>query len=190
MTDFLHRRPYVVIAAIILFAALALFAMDRIPICACGTIKFWHGQVNSSENSQHLTDWYTLSHVLHGFIFYALMWWLRPHWSIASRLVAAVAIETAWELAENSPMVIDRYRTATIALDYYGDSIVNSIADIAAMIVGFAIAAVAPVWTVIAFAFVSEAGMAYMIRDNLTLNIIMLLHPIDAIKTWQAAAGG
>lgn len=180
-------HPFVASVAILALTALALHLMGRYTICVCGTIKPWYGSVLSSENSQHLTDWYSFSHVLHGFIFYALLWWLRSGWSVAWRFVAALAIEAGWEIAENSPVVIDRYRTATISLDYYGDTIVNSLADIAAMALGFAIAALAPLWFVVAWALTSEAGMAYMIRDNLLLNIVMLIHPVDAIKAWQAA---
>jgi hypothetical protein len=142
--------------------------------------------VNSSENSQHLTDWYTFSHVLHGFIFYALLWWLKPEWSFAERFLAAVAIESGWEILENTPLIINRYRAATISLDYYGDSIVNSLSDIAAMALGFTLASILPVAATIAIALVFEAGTAYVIRDNLTLNVLMLIHPIEAVKAWQA----
>ncbi|MGE0053881.1 MAG: DUF2585 domain-containing protein [Hyphomicrobium sp.] len=172
-------------AAIMIVTALILLAMGRVPICTCGTIKFWHGVVHSSENSQHLTDWYTFSHVLHGLLFYALFSWLTPQWSIGQRFVAAVAIEAGWEILENTPLIINRYRAATISLDYYGDSVINSMCDIASMMIGFAMAAVLPVWASVAMFFGIEVFMAYMIRDNLTLNVLMLIYPFDAIKAWQ-----
>jgi hypothetical protein len=170
---------------IIAAAALVEFAMGRVPWCRCGYIKFWHGIVYSSENSQHLTDWYTFSHVLHGIGFYFLLWLVARRLDPGWRFVLAVLLEATWEVAENSPIIINRYRAATIALDYFGDSIINSIADIFAMMLGFWIARKAPVWVSVAVFIGVEVALAAVIRDNLTLNIIMLIHPLEAVKRWQ-----
>jgi hypothetical protein len=173
------------VAGIAILMAMTLLWLGRTPICTCGYVKLWHGQVMSSENSQHLLDWYTPSHILHGLAFYFGLRYLAPRLSVGWRLVIASVIEAGWEVVENTSWIIDRYRGETAALDYFGDSIINSSADFAAMVVGFLIAMRAPVWVSVALFIAAEVIVGYIIRDGLMLNIIMLLWPLEAIKQWQ-----
>jgi hypothetical protein len=178
--------PLIVVAGLILLTAAYLLWIGREPICKCGYIKLWHGQVVSSENSQHISDWYTPSHIIHGFIFFGLLWLFARKLDLGWRLVIATVIEAAWEIVENSDAVIERYRTVTISLDYYGDSVLNVVADLAAMIVGFVLASRLPVWATVAIALLFEATTILLIRDGLALNVLMLLYPLDSVATWQA----
>jgi hypothetical protein len=190
----IRPRPRFLWPLAILVAALGmtsiLLAMGRVPICACGTVKLWHGAVNSAENSQHLADWYSPSHLVHGLLFYALFRALAPRAPLGPRALLATLLEAAWEVAENTDMVIRRYREATMALGYEGDSVVNSVADLGFMLVGFWLAARLPVWASVVLGIGLELLALAVIRDNLTLNVLMLLYPVPAIRDWQAGLGG
>jgi hypothetical protein len=172
---------------IILIQVLSQYIMGRLWICECGYVKLFEAGVNTPGNSQHLFDWYTPSHIIHGFLFYGLGWLIMRKKPLTAKLALAALIEAAWEILENSPIVIDRYRTATMAVGYTGDSILNSGMDMVAMIAGFFFAARAPIWLTVAIAIAFEVLTAVIIRDNLTLNVVMLVWPIEAVKTWQAA---
>ncbi|MDB5523383.1 MAG: conserved hypothetical transrane protein [Rhizobium sp.] len=171
--------------AILIVQIVAERLMGRVWICTCGEIKLFESLVHSPGNSQHLSDWYTPSHIIHGFLFYGLGWLLFRKRSIGLRLGFATLIEAAWEILENSPIIIERYRAATIAFDYVGDSILNSTMDTVFMALGFLAAWRLPIWLTIALALIAEIVTGILIRDNLTLNVIMLVYPVDAIKVWQ-----
>ncbi|WP_394729661.1 DUF2585 family protein [Altererythrobacter sp. GH1-8] len=189
-----NRKTVVVSIAITLAAVLILLAMDRPPICTCGYVKLWHGLINDAGNSQHIADWYTPSHIIHGMIFYALGWWLfvKQGWGGKNAfrwgLPLAVFLEAAWEIAENTSLVIERFRSVTANFGYSGDSVLNSFADIGWMAFGFWLALRLPVKWTVALAVIGELVVGWIVRDGLTLNVIMLLFPIDAIAEWQAAS--
>jgi hypothetical protein len=183
------RMPFAACVAISLAitaaAAIVLYLMGQVLICECGYVELWHGETQSSGNSQHISDWYSLSHMIHGFLFFAVLCLLGRWLPVGVRLVLATAIEGAWEIFENTPFVINRYRESTLSLDYFGDSVLNSVTDIGFMMIGFVLAWRLPVWLSAVLVVAMELIALYAIRDNLALNILMLLHPVEAVKTWQ-----
>jgi hypothetical protein len=177
------------IAALVLTGGIELW-MGRSPLGPDGKFGLWEGDIWSSENSQRFADPYSFSHLVHGILFYGFLWLVARKLPARYRLLIALAVEAGWELLENSPLIINRYREATIALGYTGDSVLNSLSDILMMTIGFLFAARVRTWISVAAIVVMEVGCALWVRDNLTLNIIMLVHPIDAIKAWQMAGQG
>lgn len=180
------RRFWLIGAGLLALQALVLWLMGQPAICTCGYIKLWEGVVLSIGNSQHLTDWYTFSHIIHGLLFYWLLTLIAPKLSWGNRLAIAMGIEVSWEIIENTPMVIEHYRQQALAQGYTGDSVINSVSDTVAMMLGFAAARLLPVWGSIALALGLEGASMWFIRDGLTLNIINLLHHFDFISRWQS----
>ena len=182
----MSRKCWLVTAALLALLAAILFAMGRPPICPCGTVSLWHGIVQSNQNSQQISDWYSFSHIIHGFLFFGLSRLLMPRAPLWAALAVAIAIEGGWEILENSPIIIDRYREVTMAYGYSGDSILNSVSDTAFMVVGFLAASRMRWWVTVLIAIAFELFTLWAIRDNLTLNVLMLVAPVEAVKEWQA----
>ncbi len=181
------RQGWLVAAALLALLGAVLVLMGRPLICPCGTIRLWHGVVQSNQNSQQISDWYSFSHIIHGFIFFGLSRWLIPRAPLWAALAIAIGIEGAWEILENSPVIIDRYREVTMAYGYSGDSVLNSVSDSVFMLFGFLAASRLRWWKTVGIAIFFELLTLIAIRDNLALNILMLVWPIEAVKQWQGA---
>jgi len=184
---FLKKEPkaWATIGLILLVTMFRLQQQGRLWICDCGRVYLWVGDIWSSDNSQHIFDPYSFSHVLHGVMSWAILMWLLPRLSLSWQLVITTFVEASWEVAENSAMIINRYRESTLALGYNGDTILNSIADIFCCIVGFAIALRLGYRRSLALFIVTELVMILWIKDSFLLNVLMLIYPIQAIKMWQ-----
>ena len=180
-----HVRITLAVVAILGLTAGIELAMGRLPFGPDGRFGLWESNIWSSEQSQRFADPYSISHIVHGLLFYGLLWLAARRVPLRYRFLAAVLLEAGWELLENSPLIINRYRAVTISLGYVGDSVLNSVSDVLMMSLGFLLASRWRVWASVAFVVAMEVGMLFWVRDNLTLNIIMLVHPIEAIKTWQ-----
>src|SRR5437764_15348883 len=181
----MSRRSWIIAAALVIAVAAAEVAMGRNLLCTCGSVELWVGARDSPKTSQMLLDWYSLSHIVHGLLFYALLWLVARRAPVQWRFIAALVIESAWEVIENTPLVIDRYRATTAALGYSGDSTINSVSDILMMCLGFLLARKLPVWASIALLGLLELIPLFAIRDNLALNILMLVAPNHAVQAWQ-----
>jgi hypothetical protein len=182
------RTAWGVVLGLMAMQALALHLLGRVWICTCGTIRFWVGDIHSSELSQQILDWYTPSHVIHGMIFYGVLHLLLPRAPVLARLAVAVGIEVAWEIAENSPWVIEAYRKQALAAGYTGDSILNSLLDTVAMMTGFALARLLPWQATVALALLAEATVGALVHDNLTLNVLNFIYRFPAVEAWQKRA--
>ncbi|TNC74867.1 DUF2585 family protein [Rubellimicrobium roseum] len=188
MTRNLH--PWLVSFLILAVAAAWLLADGRAPLAPSGRILLWYDDPWGAEGSQHLFDWYSPSHLIHGLLFYAGLWLVARRLAIGWRFALAVLVECTWELVENSDAVIERYRTATVSKDYLGDTVLNSVADVVCMALGFWLARRLPVWISAALILLFEVVTVWLIRDGLALNVLMLLWPVEAVREWQAVAAG
>lgn len=177
--------PVVVIVLLVPLTALALWAEGRLFWCACGEFRVWVGDTCSSQNSQQLFDPYSFTHVLHGFLLFWLIALVFKNLSPSRQLSLAAILEALWEILENTPFIIDRYRAQTAALGYTGDTIVNSLGDLFCAIVGFQVARrLGYVRSLIAF-LILEVVLLFWIHDSLLLQILMLIFPVNALKLWQ-----
>jgi len=187
--NFIKKYKWIIISVVAVLAVVGLTEhfMGRLPLGPDGKFGWWDGNIYSSENSQRVFDAYSLTHIIHGFIIYLVLWVFARRLPAKYRFIAAVILEGAWEILENSPIIINRYREGTISLGYTGDSILNSLSDIVMMSIGFLLAWRFKVWASVLTVIAIEIALLLWVKDNLTLNIIMLIHPIDAIKNWQSA---
>ena len=151
-----------------------------------GKFGWWEPSVWSSENSQRVADAYSFSHIIHGMLFYAFLWWVARKVPMKYRFILAIIMEALWELLENSPIIIDRYRAVTIAQGYIGDSVLNSVSDIVMAGIGFVISWYYKFWTSVVLIILMELGCLFWVRENLTLNVVMLAVPSESLKNWQA----
>ena len=179
------RTAWSIVLGLMALHALALHLLGRVWICTCGTIRLWVGDMHSAELSQQILDWYTPSHVIHGILFYGLLHLVMPRAPVLLRLAVAVGLEAGWEIAENSPPVIEEYRKQATAAGYTGDSILNSLLDTVAMMTGFALARLLPWQATVALAVIAETATGLLVHDNLTLNILNFIHRFPAIEAWQ-----
>lgn len=188
MKSFLQKHLFSIISVIIVFSLVAAieYLSGRSLLGPDGRFGFWDGDIWSSENSQRVADAYSFSHIIHGILFYGFLWLVARRLPLKYRFLFALVIEGGWELLENSPIIINRYREATIALGYVWDSILNSVSDVGMMALGFLVARISKIWISIAIILVFEIGCLFWVRDNLTLNVIMLVHPVESIKVWQS----
>jgi len=185
---FLKRQRFVILSCLVVFSAVA--AIERFSgrslLGPDGHFGWWDSDIWSSENSQRVADAYSFSHIIHGMLFYGFLWLVARRLPVKYRFLIALLIEGGWELLENSPLIINRYREATIALGYVGDSVLNSVCDIGMMALGFLAARFTRVWAIVATIIVLELGCLWWVRDNLTLNVLMLVHPVQSVKAWQS----
>jgi hypothetical protein len=177
--------PWLLMAFVILLMTVQLFYQGRVWWCQGGDLAPWSSAVWSQHNSQHLFDPYTFTHILHGVLFYWISTLIFPKMPPVWRLLIAVAAESAWEILENTNAVIERYREATVSLDYFGDSVANSLGDVFACAVGFVVAQKLKFRLSLAFFILTEIILLFWIRDSLLLNILMLIYPLEAVKQWQ-----
>ncbi|WP_265569314.1 DUF2585 family protein [Sphingomicrobium nitratireducens] len=181
------RLPYLLVALLLAAATAAvLLGMGQPLTCTCGTIELWAGGASSPKTSQMIADWYAPSHMIHGFLFFGLFWLVARKRPVEHRFLWAVMLEGLWEIVENSPTVLERYRSVTIEVGYYGDSVVNSMADLAFMSLGFLLARKLPLWASIAFIVIAEVAAAIAIRNNLFFSSLMLIAPQQWVLDWQS----
>ncbi len=177
--------PWAVAAVVLTITIILLRNQGRLWFCSCGYILLWSGDIWSSDNSQHLFDPYAFTHLLHGVVFFWLLVWLLPTVPLMWRFIIAISIESLWEVFENSAFIIQRYREATLALGYEGDTIVNSLGDIFICGAGFFLAWYLGFRRSLILFVVVELVLVFWIKDSLILSVIMLIYPIEAIKAWQ-----
>jgi len=178
-------NPWLVMAAVLMLAVGLLHVQGRLWWCACGGLSPWSGDIWSSHCSQHFFDPYSFTHMLHGLLLYGLLALVRPEMPLPWRLCLAISIEAGWEVFENCDFTIQRYREMTMALDYEGDTIVNSLGDLLSCGCGFFLAWRFGVWRSVGLFVATESLLLLCYHDSLLLNVIMLTCPIDMIKTWQ-----